>query len=302
MALAVKQTAQKRVPFIWFWPDGARACAVLTHDVETLAGRDYCANLMDLDESFGFKASFQFVPEVRYPMSDVLLQSVRDRGFEVCVQDLNHDGQLYRDEDQFRTRAKKINSYGKAWRAAGFRAGVLYRRQEWYDALEFDYDMSIPNVGRLDPQRGGCCTVMPYFIGNIVELPVTMTQDYSLFHVLGDYGIELWKKQIDAILEQQGFMNFIVHPDYIQGTKEQDTIKRLLSHLSSVRAEQGLWTPTPGEAAKWWRQRSKMSIVEDSGTLRVRGEGSERARIVYACVEAGRVVYRTADKAAARSN
>jgi hypothetical protein len=40
--------------------------------------------------------------------------------------------------------------------------------------------MSVPNVGHLEVQRGGC-TVMPYFIGRIVELPVTTSQDYSVF-------------------------------------------------------------------------------------------------------------------------
>jgi len=25
----------KRIPFVWFWPDGASSCAIMTHDVET---------------------------------------------------------------------------------------------------------------------------------------------------------------------------------------------------------------------------------------------------------------------------
>jgi hypothetical protein len=302
MALAIGRTALKRIPFIWFWPEGAPACAILTHDVETSTGRDYCPALMDLDESFGFKASFQFVPEVRYEVSDSLLQSVRDRGFEICVQDLNHDGQLYHDEKQFRKRARSINRYAKAWGARGFRSAVLYRRQQWFDALEFDYDMSVPNVGRLDPQRGGCCTVLPYFIGSLLELPVTTTQDYSLFHLLDDYSIELWKQQIEKIVERHGLLNFIIHPDYIRGTREQNTIKQLLRNLSTSRAQSNMWTPTPGEVARWWRERSKMSIVEQSGVARIQGEGSERAQIAYASVEGGRVVYRIGEKAAARAN
>jgi hypothetical protein len=302
MALAIQRTPQREIPFIWFWPDGASACAVLTHDVETREGMDFCPAVMDLDESHAFKGSFQFVPEVRYAVSDSLLQSVRDRGFEVCVQDLNHDGQLYRDEQQFRTRAKKINAYGKAWKARGFRSAVLYRRQEWFDALDFDYDMSVPNVGRLDPQRGGCCTVMPYFIGDILELPVTTTQDYSLFHVLGDYSIKLWRQQVERIVEQHGFISFILHPDYIRGPRERGTISQLLSYLSTLRREGKLWVPTPGEVAKWWRQRSKMTIVEESGMLRVRGEGSERARVAYGRIDAGRVVYGAVESSVAKSD
>jgi hypothetical protein len=103
---------------------------------------------------------------------------------------------------------KKINRYAKAFQAFGFRAGAMYRNLDWYEALEFSYDMSVPNVAHLDPQRGGCCTVMPYFIGNILELPLTTTQDYSLFHIIGDYSTKLWKQQIKLVLQKHGLISF----------------------------------------------------------------------------------------------
>jgi len=63
LALAMRAEGLERVPFIWFWPDNYGSCAILTHDVEGLPGRDFCGHLMDLDESFGFHSSFQIVPE-----------------------------------------------------------------------------------------------------------------------------------------------------------------------------------------------------------------------------------------------
>ena len=65
--LSMKAMGVVRVPFIWFWPDANSSCAIMTHDVETLSGRDFCAELMDIDDSFGIKASFQIIPEDRYP-------------------------------------------------------------------------------------------------------------------------------------------------------------------------------------------------------------------------------------------
>ncbi len=90
----------------------------------------------------------------------------------------------------------------------------MYREQEWFDAFDFSYDMSVPNVAHLEPQRGGCCTVMPYFIGTILELPLTTTQDYSLFHILGDYSIASWKRQLARSWRQRPGQ-FIAHPDYL---------------------------------------------------------------------------------------
>jgi hypothetical protein len=163
LLLALKSQCLQEVPFIWFWPDGAPSGAFMTHDVESELGRDYCAKVMAIDDSFGIKASFQIIPEQRYAVSRQLLEMIRSRGFEVAVHDLNHDGHLYKSREQFLERAAKINAYGAEFQAEGFRAAVLYRKQLWYDELNFSFDMSVPNVATYDPQPGGCCTVMPYF-------------------------------------------------------------------------------------------------------------------------------------------
>lgn len=291
LLLSLRAKKVNRIPFVWFWPDGAPSCAIVTHDVETAQGRDFCGTLMDINDVFGIKASFQVVPQVRYEVSREYLSSITKRGFEVAVQDLNHDGHLYKNREQFLTRVAKINSYARSWGAHGFRSAVLYRRQEWFDALEFSYDMSVPNVAHLDPQRGGCSTVMPYFVGKLLELPVTATQDYSLFHILNDYSIALWKRQIELIMEKHGLISFIIHPDYMIGVLERQTYEALLAHLASLREESGVWVPTPVEVNRWWRQRAKMNIVEDGENVRIEGAGSERARIAYASEKEGKLVY-----------
>ena len=294
LALSLKAQGFEKIPFIWFWPDGFSSCAIMTHDVEGERGRDFCHDLMDLDESFGMRSSFQVVPEHRYSVPKSFLDSIRSQGFEVNVHDLKHDGRLYADHAEFLRRAKRINSYAREYGAQGFRSGILYRNADWYDAFEFSYDMSIPNVAHLDPQLGGCCTVMPYFIGNIVELPVTCTQDYTLFHILGDYSMELWNQQIDVVRKHNGLINFIVHPDYIMEQRAKDTYKALLGHLAQLRAEGGIWTPLPRDVAEWWRARSKMELVYEDGKWCPKGPGSERARVAYACLAGDRVTYHMA--------
>lgn len=290
LRLSLRSQHLERIPFIWFWPDGAPSCAVMTHDVETAAGRDFCATVMDLDDAHGIKASISVVPELRYEVTKGFLDSIWKRGFEVCVQDLNHDGHLFKDREEYLVRVKKINAYGKQYGATGFRSAVLYRNQMWFDQLQFSYDMSVPNVAHLEPQRGGCCTVMPYFVGDILELPVTTTQDYALFNYLNEYSIDLWKRQIRLIMEQHGLVSFIVHPDYIKGSREMNVYKSLLAHIAQLRDEKKLWIPLSGEVDWWWRRRAKMTLVEDSHGLRIEGEGSERARVAYASEKDGRLV------------
>lgn len=292
MLLCLEAQKLDEIPFIWFWPEGASSCAILTHDVETDLGVQNCPYLMDAADAFDMKSSFQLIPEQRYEVTPALLNSIRQRGFEIAVHDLNHDGELYRDKEEFFRRAAKINFYREQFGASGFRAGVLYRRQAWFDAFDFSYDMSVPNVAHLDPQRGGCCTVMPYFIGKILELPVTATQDYTLFNIFHDYSIDLWKKQIDLIMEKHGLISFIVHPDYVVADRERKIYESLLAYLAKFRSDKGLWITTPGEVDNWWRKRAEMKLVKRESGWQIEGPGSERARVAYACPRDGHISYK----------
>jgi hypothetical protein len=287
----LKTRALARIPFIWFWPDGAKSAAIMTHDVEALAGRKFCPSLMDMDDSFAIKASFQIVPEDRYEVADDFLENVRQRGFEINVQDLNHDGRLFDNHEQFLARSRKINEYGKRFHAKGFRSAILYRRVEWYGALDFEYDMSIPNVAHLEPQRGGCCTIFPFFIDKMTELPLTTTQDLSLFYILKDFSGSVWTRQLSSIVEAHGLASFLVHPDYLLEQRAQDCYNRLLEQLVRLRDSDRLWIALPGEVSDWWRLRSQMGLVAEENNWRIRGVGSERARIAYASLEGEDIAY-----------
>ena len=282
LVVAMKAQGLDRVPFVWFWPDGAKSCAIMTHDVEHLAGRNFCSKLMDLDESAAIKSAFEIVPEDRYPVPETLLEEMRRRGFEINIHDLNHDGRLFSNRETFLGWAERINEYGRKFGALGFRSGGLYRNQAWYDALNFSYDMSVPSVGHLEPQRGGCCSLMPFFLGRILELPLTTTQDYSLFHILNDYSIDLWKSQLETITEHHGLASFIVHPDYIIDQRPRQTYQMLLEHLVRMRDARQIWIALPREVDRWWRTRSQLSVVPDGRQWRIEGPGNEQARLAFA--------------------
>src|SRR5690242_3573447 len=139
--------------------------------------------------------------------------------------------------------------------------------------------MSEPNCAHLDPHRGGCCTVLPYFVGHVLELPLTMTQDYSLFHVLHQNSIDLWKRQIDLVLEKRGLISFNIHPDYIVKDPYLSTYRRLLEYLAKVCADRDVWIALPKEVNDWWRQRRDCTLT-NAHALR------EKGRLVYEFAEA----------------
>jgi hypothetical protein len=288
---AMRAKKQETVPFIWFWPDGMTSAAIMTHDVEARAGLEFCDRLMDLDDSFGIKSSFQVIPESRYTVPPGFLKHIDERQFEVNVHDLNHDGHLFRDREEFMRRVSKINHYLREFGAQGFRSGIMYRNQQWLGDLDAAYDMSVPNSAHLDPQSGGCCTVMPYFVGNVLELPTSMTQDYALFNFLQHYSVELWQHEIEMVREKHGLISFIVHPDYIIEDRPQSVYRALLGYLAGLRAEGSTWFALPRDINRWWRQRSQMKLVRTGSAWTITGQGSERATIAFARVEGNHIRY-----------
>ncbi len=291
MSLSVKANDNQKIPFVWFWPNEFQGCVLMTHDVEHEEGRAFCGDLMDLDERHGIRSSFQVVPEERYEVSEAFLESIRARGFELNVHDWNHDGQLFESYERFLKRAGSINQYTRKWRTEGFRSGGMYRNAEWTDAFHFEYDMSFPSAAHLEPQLGGCCTVMPYMAGGLVELPLTATQDYSLFHILGQYSIDLWKDELNTIASSNGLASFIVHPDYVIERRERQVYENLLQYLSEYCNAAKIWQPLPRDAACWWRERTQMRIERSGDSWKVAGPGSERACVAFAQIEEGRLTY-----------
>ncbi|MDR3763333.1 MAG: hypothetical protein P4M01_04485 [Acidobacteriota bacterium] len=291
LALGMKSIGASSVPFIWFWPEGHQSCAIVTHDVETTAGRDFCSTLMDIDESCGMKSSFQVVPEERYTVPEEYLESIRQRGFEVNVHDLNHDGMLYRNEETFRQRVVEINRYGKEFRARGFRAGVMYRNQRWFHLLDFEYDMSVPSVAHLEPQRGGCCTNLPYFMDNLVELPLTTTQDYALFHLVNSRSMKIWETQIAALHQHHALISVLTHPDYLMEPWSRELYLRLLRHIAEFAKNDGMWLALPGAVNDWWRYRNGLKLKADGQGWRIEGDAEGRARIAYAILDGDGIRY-----------
>jgi hypothetical protein len=132
---------------------------------------------------------------------------------------------------------------------------------------------------------------MPYFVGDILELPLTTTQDYSLFHVLGDYSVELWQQQIEAIAAENGLISFIVHPDYVRERRARQVYIGLLSELSGLREAGRIWMALPADVNRWWRNRARLTLARHGGKWVIEGEDAARARVAFASLAGDRVVY-----------
>jgi hypothetical protein len=276
---ALAASGEDRLPVIAPWPDGKRFAYVLTHDVEGRDGLDRVDELLSVEERHGVVSSWNLCAEW-YPIHAADLDRIRAAGCEIGLHGLFHDDRLFRDRAGFERQLPGIRRYMEEFGAVGFRAPALHRHADWMHELPCSYDSSFPHTDPFSPMPGGCCAIHPFFFGDVVELPVTLDQDFTLFDVLQEPTIDLWLEKSRWIAHHGGLVNVIVHPDYM--TPER--LERYDELLSFLNAQPGGWHALPREVADWWRTRAALSLGQgaDGGDPIVSGPGAERARVVYA--------------------
>jgi peptidoglycan/xylan/chitin deacetylase (PgdA/CDA1 family) len=284
LRVAMLASGRESMPFIWFWPDRHPWAAVLTHDVETAEGLRLIPRVMDIERARGLRSSFNFVAR-DYEVGESLLKEVRDSGFEIGVHGYRHDGLMFARRSTFLKRVAVINDYGRRWGAAGFRSPATYRNLEWFDDLEFEYDSSVTDVARYEPQPGGCASIFPYDIGRITELPMTMPQDHTLFSVLGHTDSRVWLAKLECIRRAHGMACVLTHPDPRAGYIGRPEPEAHYREVLDVLAESEAWTPLPRDLVRWWKARAaadpgRVEALQGAATGSAVIEGASRLRIV----------------------
>jgi len=253
------------------WPDGKRFALVLTHDIDTARGQTRCRQLAEVEERLGFRSAMYFVPE-RYPVSPDLREDLVSRGFEVGVHGLTHDGKLYQSREIFERRAARINHYLKEWGCCGFRSPAMHHNLDWLRSLNVAYDASTFDTDPFEPQPEGMNTIFPFLVPDdgarrgYVELPYTLPQDCTLFIMMQERGIQVWKQKLEWIVDHGGMALLITHPDYMRfdrvSARESYPVayyEELLQHIQHRYANQ-YWHVLPRDMAQFWTERSPLPV------------------------------------------
>lgn len=196
------------------WPDEKEFALLLRHDIESAEGMSNIYRIMDLEEKLGFRSSFNFSPE-RYSIPQGLYKEIRDRGFEVGLHGLKHDGKLYSSRSIFERRALRINEYLKKWDIKGFISPSSHHRLDWIGELNISYDSSTFDTDPFEPQNDSVGTIFPFVYNDFIELPYTLPQDLTLLILLGEQNIDIWKNKTHWISSRGGMVHLNTHPDYM---------------------------------------------------------------------------------------
>lgn len=252
--IALRAMRTERADFTWFWPDGAHAAVILTHDVEGEAGLANAVRIADLEEQRGFRSSFNIVGD-SYPIDWGIVDELRDRGHEIGSHALHHDRSLFSTRAEFERQLPKLREVVGRLGAVGFRSPATHRVTEWLAELPVEYDATMPLSDPYEPQPGGVCTVWPFFLGEVIELPYTLPQDHTVFNLLGYRSAAPWIEQVLRVKESYGLVQCVSHPDpgYLGEARNEAIYGEFLDALA---AERDMWHALPRDVSRWWRARS----------------------------------------------
>ena len=247
------------------WPEGKTFALVLTHDVEGTKGFQRIPQLVELTRKYGFRASFNLVPKGEYDVDREMLTLLAEAGFEAGVHGLEHDGKLYQSKAKFTAKAAQISDTLRSWGACGFRSPLMQHKLAWIHKLGCDYDASTFDVDPFEPQPDGMSTIFPFWVpgganAGFVELPYSLVQDFTLFKVLGEKNIDIWKKKLDWVAEQGGMALINTHPDYMcfNGAQANDEypVAFYEEFLKYARDKYGetCWHALPREVSCYYRE------------------------------------------------
>jgi peptidoglycan/xylan/chitin deacetylase (PgdA/CDA1 family) len=272
-------SGREEARFRWFWPQHYRAALILTHDVESEAGLRLALDLADLEQERGLRSSFNVVA-AQYEVDHGILRELEQRGFEIGLHGLRHDRSLFSSRAEFERQLPQLAAAAERFGAAGFRSPATHRVVDWLSELPVAYDCTVPHSDPYEPQPGGCCSLWPFMLGRIVELPYTLPQDHTLFTLLGERSPASWLKQAEAIEQRFGLIQCLSHPDrgYLAEPDKRAIYREFLDQMTG---RERLWKALPREVADWWRRREAGATEPPEQLLGTMSRGSSPEYAVF---------------------
>lgn len=240
------------------FPDGRRGAVLLTHDIDSRGEISGVQELRELERQFQMPSSVGFIPQVSWPRQS-LIEGLIAEGCEVYCHDERHDGKLpYKSVHAMHAAFKRFfdaTSYARPL-VRGFRSGQLLMTPELLGVLGdwFEYDLSMPDTERGGPYAptAGCASVYPFLIDGLLEIPLTLPQDFYLTNVErydAARMLSVWRGKLEGVLARGGVAVVNTHP--VWTTPRRAGGWAAYGALLATIAGASAWVTTPSALRSW---------------------------------------------------
>lgn len=244
------------------WPNNNKCCFIATHDMETETSFRNISVIREIEKRHNFNSSWNVLSK-KYNLNFKKLNMLVKDGCEIGIHGYNHDGKLsFLNKKCISKRLNHAKNTFARFNPTSFRSPILMRNEHFLKELSnyFECDSSVPDTDIFSPlaKRSGCCTVFPFMINNMVEVPLTLPQDYRLIYSLNlneKKMFNLWKEKADYIYEAGGIINILTHPDdYLTGNETYLRVyERLLYYISK---KDDVYHDTISNVTKGWKEKN----------------------------------------------
>lgn len=242
--------------------EGRRGAVLLTHDIDSRADIGGIAAIRTLERRYGLPSSVGFIPQISWPDAAVIDELIHD-GCEVYCHDVRHDGKLaYKTGSAVRADFERFfREHAEVRpRLRGFRSGQLLMTSGLFGSLGdwFEYDLSLPDTEKGGPygSRAGCATVYPFLVDDLLEIPMTMPQDFFLLkveHLDSAEMLSVWRDKLEAVLSRGGVAVVNTHP--VWTNPKRSAVWAAYTGLLEAIVAADAWATTPSQLRDWLMSR-----------------------------------------------
>lgn len=231
------------------WPKNYKYCVVLTHDVESKKGLKDLSKLLDIERKHNVFSTINFISN-SYKIGDSFVKSIKSEGFDVGCHGYNHDNRLiFLKDKKLKERFENMNKFAQKHGIHGFRSPSLMRSKKLFEYISkhFKFDSSIPDTER-NSQMGvstGCGSIYPFYIGDLLEIPLTLPQDSNLvpYEYMPEQVLTLWLMKLKWIKKMGGIVVLNTHSEsHLILKKRYPEIYDLF--LSNLVSDRDAWITT----------------------------------------------------------
>ncbi len=301
-----------------YWPDGAPACLVLTHDVDWFTyspfhravargnplprllalvlryagGRRYGYNIdsvIGLEAKLGVRSTFLFRNSYG-AVQGMLGKAVAECKGAGCEVALHASKKSYKLPEVMEEE-KSVMERVSGMQVAGTREHMLkFDRERTWKCIEsagLTYDMTFGVNEKLGFLAGLCHPYHPMSdegrAYRFVEIPTSFMDWTAIRSGLGKEELtSVMRKLKDSVLSLNGCLCVNFHNTYIDGELFPE-IERAYRLLIEECKASGFWVATAKECAEWWldRRRVPLDVSFERGELRVSCEDPRLRPVVY---------------------
>ncbi|MFC1555294.1 polysaccharide deacetylase family protein [candidate division KSB1 bacterium] len=260
----LKDKYAKNIPTVPFWPENKEYVITLSHDVDSdfiFRNRTVLDSFLDIEEKNGFRSAWYFLSN-RYKIDRKIIGELIERGHEIGFHGDTHDYRLpYLKEKKMRRRLDKCKSFLNTYKVCGGRSPNFLRTPLYLQVLQdyLEYDTSFHDSTRdgLTGFNEGCCTCLPFFINNLLEIPTTIPEEFLLLmrNLKPDDVVKLQLKKAHAVKKINGIAHVLTHPEPF--ISANDTALSVYDDfLKNFRSSDEVWKALPMDINSHWRKRA----------------------------------------------